>query len=66
MSSLLFQFLWNSVLGFDKNQIDHLPEDHAERLRRLGLGGGKKDLWELDDQMVWDLLRIKKDKPTSD
>lgn len=53
------------MLGLTNEQLDDLPEAHRKKIRCLGLDVGKKDLWELNDAMVWDLLSIQKDSPES-
>jgi hypothetical protein len=66
IGTLIFsQYLWNSVLGLTQEQFDDLPESHRKKIECLGLGVGKKDLWDLNDAMVWDLLSIQKDSPES-
>ncbi|EIN08341.1 UDP-Glycosyltransferase/glycogen phosphorylase [Punctularia strigosozonata HHB-11173 SS5] len=55
-NATMWQYLFCSVLGYSKKQVEELPEAHTKRFDALGLEG-KKDLKTLTGQKVWNLLR---------
>jgi alpha,alpha-trehalose phosphorylase (configuration-retaining) len=61
-NATMWMFLWNAALGPNPGQ----DENVKQKLECLGLKPGqKKELRELNGQMVWDHLAISKDSPGS-